>query len=269
MQAKWYRMDAPADQAATVLDIHIIDFIGDWVDDWFNRNFGYELALTAKAFIDELAKIPANITTLRVHINSPGGDVFSAINIANALRDQQVSKGRTVETIVDGLAASAASLILMAGSVIRVADNALVMIHDPWMGAAGNSRELRASADLLDKFRAANIIPTYLWHSNLSADEIVALMEAETWMDADEAIAKGFATEKVEGLRAAASISPKAVAGLKVPAKFTARVAAFTKREDAPPVALSAVEVLRACREADCADLAEELVAANATSSTE
>src|ERR1051325_2166278 len=195
---EWFKFQAAADDAS-VVDIHIIDFIGDWIDDYWG--FG----VTAKAFLDQLAKLSNDVKTVRVHINSPGGDVFAASNIANALREQQASKGRTVETIVDGIAASAASIILMAGSTIKVADNGVVMVHNPWTIAVGNAADMRKSADTLDTLRNT-IVATYKWHSSLSDDELVALMDAETWMDADEAIAKGFATEKVEGLKAAATI---------------------------------------------------------------
>lgn len=239
----WFRMENAATDPA-VVDIHIIDFIGDWIDDYFG--FG----VTAKAFVDELAKLPDAVKTLRVHINSPGGDVFGALNIANALRDQQKSKGRTVETIVDGLAASAASIVMMAGSVIRVSDNALVMIHDPWSCVCGNANEMRKQADALDTIRNT-ITATYKWHSTLSEDELVALMDAETWMDADEAIANGFATEKVAGLKAAASLDRRALAKLTVPEKYRARMDAFLAPPAADPAPADAADVLQLCREAN------------------
>lgn len=257
---QWYRFDNAAEDPS-IADIHIVDFIGDWIDDYWG------LGVTARAFIEQLAKLPEAVKTIRVHINSPGGDVFGAINIANALREQQASKGRTVETIVDGLAASAASIILMAGSTVRIADNGLVMVHNPWTIGIGNAADMRKVADELDTVRNT-IVATYKWHSSLEDDEIVALMDAETWLDADEAIAKGFATEKVEGLKAAASIDPKAAAKLKVPEKFKARIDAFVKQPDAPPaapVAAAATDVLRICREGGVLDLAEDLIKAGAT----
>lgn len=259
-QRAWYRIEAKKTDAS-IADIHIVDFIGDWVDDYWG--FG----VTAKAFLDQLSKMDDVVKTIRVHINSPGGDVFAAANIANALRDQQATKNRTVETIVEGLAASAASVVMMAGSTIRIADNAMVMIHDPYMVAIGNATEMRKYADELDKVRDT-IVATYKWHSNLSVEEIQALMAAETWMDADDALANGFATEKIEGLKAAASLDPKAMDSLKVPAKFADRVKALIKPptpEPPTPVAASASDVLRLCRESDCLDVAEALIVANAT----
>lgn len=224
---KWYRVQN-AEETPSVVDIHIIDFIGDWIDDYWG--FG----VTAKAFIKELAALPDSVTTIRVHLNSPGGDVFAALNIANALRDQQTAKGRTVETIVDGLAASAASIVAMAGSTVTMADNALLMIHNPWTVALGDAADLRKTADTLDTVRDT-IVATYQWHTDLEADAIVALLDAETWMDADEAIAQGFATDKVEGLRAAASLRPSAVSRLRVPEAYAARVQALVAEPDADP----------------------------------
>jgi ATP-dependent protease ClpP protease subunit len=259
-------MEAAADNPS-VVDIYIIDIIGGWDDDWIARNWGYDMGVTARAFVEQLAKLSDEAKTIRVHINSPGGDVFGAVNIANALRDQQVSKGRTVETIVDGLAASAASIVLMAGSIVRMADNGLVMIHNPWSIGIGEAKDMRKLADDLDTVRNT-IIATYKWHSQLEDDDIVALMDETTWMDADEAIANGFATEKVEGLKAAAALDPRAVAKLSVPEKYRARVDALLKQTDPPaatPTPAAATDVLRLCREADCLDLAESLIAAQTT----
>lgn len=270
MKASWYRVDNNASDPS-VADIHIIDFIGGWIEDFWNRNFGYELATTARQFVEDLSRLDDSVKTIRVHINSPGGDVFGAVNIANALRDQQVSKGRVVETIVDGLAASAASIIMMAGSKVTMGDNALVMVHNPLTIGFGNAKQLRQIADELDIIRAT-IVNTYKWHSSLSDEDLIALMDAETWMDADEAIANGFATDKVEGLKAVAAINPSAVKALTIPDKYRARVEALLEKptEGAPPVnaALDPVETMRLCREGGCLDIAEDLVQAKASRDT-
>lgn len=223
---EWFRIKAQADE--TVASIDILDFIGTWGDEFWGD------VVTAKTFVEALAKLPESVQTIRIRVNSPGGDVFGAITIANALREQRASKGRSVEMVVEGLAASAASLLLMAGDTIEMSDNALLMIHNPWSWAIGSAEEMRKSADALDKVRDT-IITTYQWQSSLSAEEIGALMDAETWMDADEALANGFATSKVEGLKAAASIDPRGVAKLTVPEKYAARVAALLKQPEPPP----------------------------------
>lgn len=268
---QWYRMQVQED--SSVADIYIYDFIGDWIDEMLNEMFGENITITAKAFIDELNALPDSVTQLRVHVNSPGGDVFGAVAIANALRDQRSSKGRAVETSVDALAASAASIIIQAGDPVRIADNGLIMIHNPWRIALGEAGELRKAADDLDTIREA-IVATYRWNSELSAEDIGTMMDATTWMDADEAVEKGFATEKVEGLRAAASLDPRGVAKLTIPDKYKERVEALVKPKDneesdpepetdgepAEPMA-----ILRLCRENECLEIAERFIESKAS----
>jgi ATP-dependent protease ClpP protease subunit len=259
----WFRFQNVADDAS-VVEIHVIDIIGDWIDELINEYYGMKATLTAKGFLEQLSKLDASVKTIRVRINSPGGDVFAALTIANALRDQQRTKGRTVETIVDGLAASAASIIAMAGKTVTMADNALMMIHAPWSLAMGNAGDMRKAAETLDAVQNT-IVATYQWHSTETPEAIAALIEAETWMSADEAIAHGFATDKVEGLQAAALLTPMAVSSLKVPDQFKARVEALVAKAAPAPVAASAAEVLKACKAAGCLEQAEELVTAHAT----
>lgn len=263
---KWFSFQNAADDPATV-EIHIIDVIGSWDDDFWNRLFGEPLfGVTARAFIEELAALPDAIKNIHLHINSPGGDVQGAVNIANALRDQQLTKGRTVVTSVDGMAASAASIIAMAGSTVRIADNGLMMIHKPIAGVMGTAKDLRSLADVLDTVTLNQIISTYQWHSPLTAEAIDALLDAETWMDADQAIANGFCTEKVSGLKAAASISPRGVSALNVPDRFKTRVAALLEPAQptpTPPVSASAAEILAAVETAGLSvSFARELMAA-------
>ena len=256
---QWFRIKVQADDPQ-VADINVFDFIGDWVDDLW----GFDGVTTAKSFIAELEKIPATVKVLRVHINSPGGDVFGAVTIANALRDQRATKGRKVETIVDGLAASAASIIAMAGAPVRMSDNALLMIHNPWSITVGDADDMLKAVESLGKVRST-LVDTYQWHSELDDDEIEALMDAETWMDAEEAIEYGFADEVIEGLRAAASIDPRGLAKIRVPEHYAERVAAFVRQPDfdivvrvkpAPAktepeiLAATAGEILELCAEA-------------------
>ena len=278
---KWLRVQMAADDP-TRADLFILGIIGDWVDDlWEDIGLGFDSITTAKSFKEELEALPESVKTLRLRVNSPGGDVSGAVTIANMLRDWGKADGRSVESSVEGLAASAASLVIQAGEPIRIADNGLVMVHHPWTRAAGNARELREAAGELDTLTRSSMVPTYQWHSSLSEDEIVALMDATTWMGADEAIENGFATEKVEGLKAAACIEPCMVSKLKlnVPEKYRPLVdtlVAKTEPEDTPKddmknppaepaTAAAATEVLRLCREAECLDVAEELIAASAS----
>jgi len=254
IQRQWFRFEAQDD---AVVDIHIIDFIGDWIDDYFG--FG----VTARAFVDRLERLPASVKKLRVHINSPGGDVAGAVNIANALRNERLHKGRSVVTIVDGWAASAATLVMMAGDPVRIADNGQVFVHNPWTVVGGNADELRKSADDLDAVRTS-IIATYRWHSALSDEALGALMDAETMMTADEAIANGFATEKVEGLKAVAALDRRMLARLPIPDRYRDRLAALVRPDPAAeppkPPAAAPDAVARACREAGFPELTEDLL---------
>lgn len=259
----WYRLEASSADP-TVADIHIVDIIGDWIDEMINSYWGFEATLTAKSFLDQLSNLAASVKTIRIHINSPGGDVFAALNIANALRDQQTSKGRRVESYVDGLAASAASVIAMAGSKVFMADNALLMVHNPWSIALGEAKDFRKAADDLDTIRGT-IVATYKWHSAMENAAIEALLDAATWMNADEAIANGFATDKIEGLKAAASIDRRILGKLNVPEQYKARIDALMTPEPAQPVAAPAMDIVKVCKAADCMELVEDLLAAGET----
>ena len=128
-----------------------------------------------------------------VRINSAGGDAFEGLAIYNLLNERE---GVTVK--FDGLAASSASVIAMAGDTIHMAENALMMIHDPWSMAMGGAEDMRKTAEVLDKVKDA-IVSTYTQQSSMEAEAINAMMASETWMNADEAIINGFATDLTEG----------------------------------------------------------------------
>jgi ATP-dependent protease ClpP protease subunit len=156
---------------------------------------GYDV--NAKQFVDELKEINAEVINLR--INSPGGSVIDGNAMFNALQRHPAK----VVTHIDGLAASMASVLAMSGDEVRMADNALLMIHNPWTMSIGDADELRADADLLDKM-SASILSAY-GRSQYEADELKALMDEETWFSAEEALAAGFVDHVDSGLRAAAS----------------------------------------------------------------
>jgi len=133
---------------------------------------------SAKAFIDQLNATKGAIT---VRINSGGGSVFEGLAMYNAIKQ----RGQ-VKTQIDGLAASIASLIAMAGSRIEMASNALIMVHNPYGGMSGDSSELRKQAELLDKVKAA-MIEAYATKTGKTVAEISQIMDAETWYTAEEA----------------------------------------------------------------------------------
>lgn len=142
--------------------------------------------VTPEAFRDELRQMKGDLT---VHINSPGGDVFAGVAIYNALKDY--SKGKVVVK-VDGLAASIASVVAMAGDEIIMSPGSMMMIHNPWSIGVGSSDELRKAADTLDQIKDS-ILPIYTERSGMSEDEVKDLMDAETWMTAEKAVELGFA----------------------------------------------------------------------------
>lgn len=142
--------------------------------------------VTPEAFRTELRQMKGDLT---VHLNSPGGDVFAGVAIYNALKDY--TKGKVVVK-VDGLAASIASVVAMAGDEIIMSPGSMMMIHNPWSIGVGSSDELRKAADTLDQIKDS-ILPIYTDRSGLSEDEVKDLMDAETWMTAEKAVELGFA----------------------------------------------------------------------------
>lgn len=221
----WYSIQNTAEPAHAELLIY--DTIGpSWSDD---------SAVTAKQFVQELQALPSSVTKISVRVNSPGGNPFDAVAIANALREQRTLKKRSVEMTIDGLAASAASIVIMAGSPIRIAKNALVMVHDPLSIGIGNSTDFRKIADDLDRVRDV-IVATYRWNSSLSDEELRGLMRAETWMDADEAIAKGFATETTEAVTAQARFTASALSKFSIPDKHRRRAQSIFQPDHAAHV---------------------------------
>lgn len=162
--------------------------IFDEIDFW---------GVQAKDFVADLGKVQSKV--LNVEINSPGGDVFAALSIYNALR----ASGKEVVTKAMGVAASAASLVFMAGDRRVMPKNTHLMIHNPWSFAMGNADELRETAETLDKI-GASIKATYAARSGLDDAKLSEMLAKDTWISADEAVAYGFATEVIEDIKAQA-----------------------------------------------------------------
>lgn len=131
-----------------------------------------------------------NGKALTVRINSYGGEVAEGLAIYNLLK----SYAGEVTTICDGFACSAASVVFMAGTKRIMPRSSLLMIHNAWTWARGDAEDLRKAADDLEKITQPSV-EIYTSVSNLDDDEIKAMMDAETWIDADEALDYGFATE--------------------------------------------------------------------------
>ncbi|UPH70210.1 Clp protease ClpP [Abyssibius alkaniclasticus] len=154
--------------------------------------------VSAKGFLAELGSLPDG-TPVDLRLNSPGGSVFDAVAIYNALKRH----AGTVTVWIDGIAASAASYVAMAGDEIVMPENAFLMIHDPSGLAMGTAGDMRAMAEALDKI-AGSLVRGYAAKSGKPDDEIAALMAAETWFDAGDAVAAGFADRLADPVRIAA-----------------------------------------------------------------
>ena len=174
----WYQISNKAEE--DFADIYLFSEIGG-------------MDITAKTFVDDINSIKSK--NLNVYINSLGGSVFDGIAIYNTLKN---FKGK-VTTKIQGIGASIASVIALAGDKIEMSDNSLLMIHDPYAVAGGNSTEMRKTADLLDKIRneIANI---YQKQTGLNKETIEGLMTNETWFNSSEALEKGFITDISEGV---------------------------------------------------------------------
>ena len=143
--------------------------------------------VTPKLFKQELTSGEGDIT---VWINSPGGDVFAAAQIYNMLMDY---KGN-VTVKIDGLAASAASVIAMAGTTVQMSPVAMMMIHNPATIAIGDSSEMRKAIEMLDEVKES-IMNAYEIKTGLSRSRISHLMNAESWFNAKKAVELGFADD--------------------------------------------------------------------------
>ena len=150
-------------------------------ESWFDDE------VTPALFKDELNSGEGDIT---VWINSPGGDCIAAAQIYNMLMDY---KGN-VTVKIDGIAASAASVIAMAGNKVIVSPVSMIMIHNPATIAAGDTAEMQKAIAMLDEVKES-IINAYEIKTGLSRARLSHLMDAETWMDANSAIELGFADE--------------------------------------------------------------------------
>ncbi len=206
---KWYEIKAEA--GSRVADILIYDVIVDYAWD--------EDEVSAKGFIDDLNAL-GTLDEIRVRINSPGGSVYAGNVIYNVLKRQSAK----VTIIIDGIAASIASVIAMAGDKVIMPDNAMMMIHDPWTYASGNADDLRKTINMLETARAS-MIGSYTGKTGLDEEKISALMKAETWMTAAMAKELGFADEVGQPVAMAASFDlsrysnvPKALMDKQQPA---------------------------------------------------
>jgi ATP-dependent Clp endopeptidase proteolytic subunit ClpP len=176
----WYQIKAKTDKPKAA-DVSIYDEIGMW-------------GVSASAFMRDLKSL-GELDEINLSIHSPGGDVLDGWAIYNALKNNKAK----VTARVEGLAASMASVILMAADQIEIPENAYVMIHNPWGVAIGDAEELRDTAELLDKL-GNGLVNAYASRTGNDEDEIREMMSAETWMDGKEAVERGFADTLLNGV---------------------------------------------------------------------
>lgn len=180
MKERFYQLTNVSEDSATLYIYGDITSI-----KWFENDVCvYDLA-------KEIGDLGGKALTVR--INSYGGEVAEGLAIYNLLK----SYAGEVTTVCDGFACSAASVVFMAGTKRIMPRSSLLMIHNAWTWASGDADDLRKAADDLEKITQPSV-EIYTSVSNLDADEIKAMMDAETWIDADEALDYGFATEIIE-----------------------------------------------------------------------
>lgn len=156
-------------------------------DNWYGDG------LTAKRFRDDL-KALGDIDQINVRINSPGGEVFDGFSIYNALKEHKAK----VTVYIDGLAASIASVIAMAGDEILMGEGAMFMVHSPWTLAMGDADDMRATAEMLDKI-SVGVVDAYTARTGQERETVEGWMQGETWFTRDEAIDAGLADGRSVG----------------------------------------------------------------------
>lgn len=184
----WYSIKAKANNTA---EISIYDEIGFW-------------GVSAASFAQDLKDCGNNLKQINLHIHSPGGDVFDGIAIYNLLKNHPAN----VTVYIDGLAASMASVIAMAGNEVIMPENAMMMIHKPWGIQGGDAEDMRKYADLLDKVENT-LIPAYASKTGKTPEELAEMLSAETWLNGKECVEQGFADKLAEPLVAMASIKSR------------------------------------------------------------
>lgn len=199
-----------------------IDIFGDIVSEkWFDEE------TSATSFRDALKEL-GDVSTINLSINSGGGSVFDGIAIYNMLKSHKA----TVNVYIEGLAASIASVIAMAGDTITMRSGSMMMVHMPWTLSQGNAEEMRKTADTLEK-TGDNIVNIYSERTGISSDDIRNIMNAETWLSAEEAVDQGWAT-KLDKKEAVMNSVPKEILGRfsNVPKNVLDRVEKKTLSQD-------------------------------------
>jgi len=186
---KFWKFQAKSDKSGELMLYGEISSVTWWGDE-----------VTPKEFKKDLDAL-GDIDILNIYVNSPGGDVFAAQTIVSMLKRHKAEKN----VYIDGLMASAATFLVDVGKVF-MPSNAMMMYHNPSSIVWGNASDMRKMADDLDKVRES-MLAIYRDKTSMTDEEIIAILDAETWMTAEEAVEYGFADELEEEKKVAASIS--------------------------------------------------------------
>jgi len=178
----WYSMDAKDKNAS----IYIYEEIGFW-------------GVTAKSFIQDL-KALGDIDNITLHLHTPGGSVGDGTAIYNSIKNHKA----TVTVEIEGYALSMGSIIALAGDTVKMADNALLMIHNPMGFVFGDAHEMHKQADTTEKHKEI-MLNTYQAKTGLNRDILSKMMDDETWFTADEALENGFIDEVIDAVKLVAS----------------------------------------------------------------
>jgi|TARA_Y100000004_G_scaffold33021_1_gene34898 ATP-dependent Clp protease protease subunit len=181
MEKNWYSINNKAAKAA---DIYIFDEIG---------NYG----VTAKQFISDIKNLKGKPINLR--INSLGGDVFDGMAMYNVIKRREAK----TTVFIEGIAASIATIIALGADKIVMAENSLFMIHNAWGGTMGDAKDMRKTAETLEKI-SAELTDIYSKKTGLSNKVIKGMMDEETWLNADEAYDLGFVDVISDSIKVAA-----------------------------------------------------------------
>lgn len=255
--------DKPVEtNAAKKVVISVHDEIGAW-------------GVNARDFIAAFKSIPAD-AQIELSVHSIGGSCYDAL----AMYHVMVGAKDRITARVEGVALSAASMIIMAAGRVEMPTNAYLMVHNPACGWFGDYKEMEATADLLKKLQAS-FATIYCAKSGKSEADVIAMMDAETWMTGDEAVAQGFADATTDAVVATAKLSedaqrrfgkvPKALSEQPAPAPTPAPT---NSNPPAPapavptPEAMPADQVATACAEAGYATLAAPLIRLKADKTT-
>lgn len=234
---QWFRFQNAT--SADVVTLYIYDIIG--ADPWTGEG------VDAQQFVRELAAIQAREIQVRIH--SAGGDAFDGVAIHNALKRHPAH----VVVHVDGLAASAASVIAMSGDEVLMGTGSFLMIHNAWGCRCGDAADLRAAADALEAV-SNSIAEFYATKSGKPLEEVLALMAAETWFPAEDAVAAGLADEVEDG-----NASPAPAAMLNRFKNVPQELAGARGRPAAPASVRDVEQILR---DAGCSNAQAKSIAA-------